>query len=431
MQASNSSSPATTTGLLSPIYPTTTNAMGAVPTAAPSQVLCPTYNFTIVSFGGHIYEIECGYTFNGDNIGLFPGMSQCLFTDCLAMCNAWTANGSTCIGVAYVVGNPCGACYPKDSNGGNQVNTGQYAARLIYAGYGDITDTPALIAAATLATSAFVSPTSGAITPVHYANPTVSIISNTLTTASIGTTLAGGGGMGGKINSTSFSLSPTSSIILTSSLPVSTTSSSHLSSTSPSSSTTTPTSASSTQVSSTVHNSLTLTSTSTPLVTSTTSLSMSTTPLSISLSGSIQVTASASVLVGVGTSSYETTSTTSSSPTTTSLSTSPHQSMLTVIPTSTSVGQPPPASTSSMIISSSSTSAGQDGDATNYVGFSTTPTPTPSPPPATEYGFQYVGCVGYAAGSGNFEIVETSTVMSIQQCLSDCYGDAFAGISGE
>jgi hypothetical protein len=72
-----------------------------------------------------------------------------------------------------------------------------------------------------------------------------------------------------------------------------------------------------------------------------------------------------------------------------------------------------------------------NGDATNYVGFTSTSTPPPSPPAATDEGNAYAGCLGYAVGSSAFQQVEQSPAMTIEQCLSDCFESFYAGVSGQ
>ena len=70
---------------------------------------------------------------------------------------------------------------------------------------------------------------------------------------------------------------------------------------------------------------------------------------------------------------------------------------------------------------------GNNADATNVVGGPTN-TPTPMPGPVTIDRFTYGGCFGSSLGYPGFVLVEDSSSMSIDQCLSDCYASAYAGI---
>ena len=82
-------------------------------------------------------------------------------------------------------------------------------------------------------------------------------------------------------------------------------------------------------------------------------------------------------------------------------------------------------------MSTSTTTVPDNGDATIYVGFTSTSTPPPSPPAATDEGNAYAGCLGYSVGSGKFRQVEESSAMTIEQCLSDCFESFYAGVSGQ
>lgn len=409
----------TTTPYIASLQPTSTLASSSTPpTSVPSPTTsyCPTYNFTAIQLASSEFEIICGYNYAGPDIGSPPGYTASTFEQCVQGCSQWnTLNGANyCVMVAW---DRTGQfCYYKNGVDSTPADSGFDSARLLYYGYPQIADNPNSSTTMS-ASSTYVSTP---VIPQTYENPTTSSSSQTLTSASGASSILGVGMGGSATLNVSTYIGAVSTNNSQFSGYLSQTVTSGVVSTSPTFSTTStptglglPTIQTSTVTLTTIFGSANLTTSSISLtsVPSSTLLNTGSLPSTSNGLSNLSTTQSPNTVLTTITSSTYGSVGSSNSPSITPTTTEQSGSLLSV--SSTLIGQTSIVDT---------THGGGGGTAS--------PTPTYTGEPQVVDGFVYYGCLGSSSGYSGLRLAENSQIMSIEQCIADCYESAYAALSG-